>query len=138
MLVAGASLSLLAPIAAQASDVINTDGMNDYSRSNKSAKRIDSSTFVNETNEEIAILKGRVDGLEAQQNDIEAGAFSTTTTMDGKAIMWGGAVKGADTLGGAETVQTGYSYTMNLNTSFTGDDNLYTRLKVAKKVAFGV
>ena len=28
-----------------------------------------------------------------------------------------------------ETVATGYSYTMNLNTSFTGDDNLYVRLK---------
>ena len=88
MLVAGASLSLLAPIAAQASDVINTNGINDYSRSNKSANRIDSSTFVNETNEEIAILKGRVDGLEAQHNDFEASAFSSTTTMDGKAVMW--------------------------------------------------
>ena len=130
MLVAGAALSFLAPIAAQASDVLNIDGMNDYSRSKKSTKkRITSATFINETNEDLAILKGRVDGLEAQQNDIEAGAFSTTTTMDGKAVMWGGAVKGADTLGGAETVQTGYSYTMNLNTSFTGDDNLYTRLK---------
>ena len=130
MLVAGASLSLIAPIAAQASDVLNIDGMSDYSRSKKSTKkRIDSATFINDTNEELATLKGHVDGLEAQQNDIEAGAFSSTTTMDGKAIMWGGAVKGADTLGDAETVQTGYTYTMNLNTSFTGDDNLYTRLK---------
>ena len=130
MLVAGASLSLLAPIAAQASDVINIDGMNDYSRSNKSAKRIDSSTFINETNEDIAILKGRVDGLEAQQNDFYAGAFSSTTTMDGKAIMWIGGVDGGDNLAaGSETINTGYTYTMNLNTSFTGDDNLYTRLK---------
>ena len=129
MLVAGASLSLIAPIAAQASDVINIDGMKDYSRSNNSAKKIDSSTFINETNEELAILKGRLDGLEAQHNDFEAGAFSSTTTMDGKAIMFGGAVDGADNLGSTETVQTGYTYTMNLNTSFTGDDNLYVRLK---------
>ena len=28
-----------------------------------------------------------------------------------------------------EPLQTGYTYTMNLNTSFTGDDNLYVRLK---------
>ena len=76
--------------------------MNDYSRSKKSAKRIDSSTFVNETNEEIAILKGRVDGLEAQQNDFEAGAFSSTTTMDGKAVMWIGAIDGADEIDGTE------------------------------------
>ena len=33
MLVAGASLSLLAPVAAQASDVINLEEMNSYSRS---------------------------------------------------------------------------------------------------------
>ncbi len=133
MLVAGASLSLIAPIAAQASDVLNIDGMNDYSRSKKSAKRIDSSTFISETNDEIANLKGRVDGLEAQQNDFEAGSFSSTTTMDGKAIMWVGAVDGADNLGGgSETTQTGYTYTMNLNTSFTGDDNLYVRLKAGE------
>ena len=104
MLVATAALGLIAPVATQASDVINLDGMNDYSRSKKSSKRIDSKTFINDVNEDIAILKGRVDGLEAQQNDIEAGAFSSTTTMDGKAIMWIGGVDGADNLGGEETV----------------------------------
>ena len=129
MLVAGAALSLFAPIATQASDDLNIDGMNDYSRSKKSTKkRITSATFVNEPNEELAILKGRVDGLEAQQNDIEAGAFSTTTTMDGKAVMWGGAVKGADTLGGAETVQTGYSYTCLLYTSPSPRDKRQSRM----------
>ena len=35
MLVAGASVSLLAPIAAQASDVVNLEEMNSYSRSTK-------------------------------------------------------------------------------------------------------
>ena len=35
MLVAGASLSLLAPIAAQASDVVNLEEMNSYVRSTK-------------------------------------------------------------------------------------------------------
>ena len=66
MLVATAAVGFFAPIAAQASDVINIDGMNDYSRSKKSAKRIDSKTFIRETNNDIAVLKGRVDGLEAQ------------------------------------------------------------------------
>ena len=139
MLVAGASLSLIAPIGAQASDTLNLDGMNDYSKSKSSSKRIDSKSFVNETNEAIAVINGRIDGLEAQNNDFEAGAFSSTTTMDGKAIMWIGAVDGINDIdynGDAnlndevqETVQTGYTYTMNLNTSFTGDDNLYVRLK---------
>ena len=35
MLVAGASLSLIAPIAAQASDVVNLEEMNSYARSSK-------------------------------------------------------------------------------------------------------
>ena len=99
LLVAGTALGLLAPIAAQASDTINLDGMNDYSRSSKkTAKRINNKTFINDVNEDIAVLKGRVDGLEAQQNDFQAGAFSSTTTMDGKAVMWIGAVDGISPL----------------------------------------
>ena len=134
MLVATASLGLIAPIAAQASDVINLEGMNDYNRSKKSSKRFDSNTFVNEVNEELATLKGRVDGLEAQQNDFEAASFSDTTTMDGKAIFTVGSV---DTEDGEDAVSYGfdgqvnfaYTYQLNLNTSFNGDDNLYIRLK---------
>ena len=129
MLVAGASLSLLAPVAAQASDVVNIEEINSYSRSQTKSSRIDSKTFINEVSEDIANLKGRVDGLEAKQNEFEAGSFSDTTTFDGKAIMWIGAVDGANEIGGSETTTTGYTYTMNLNTSFTGDDNLYVRLK---------
>jgi len=49
--------------------------------------------------------------------------------MDGKAVMWIGGVDGGDAIGDHEAVETGYSYTLNLNTSFTGDDNLYVRLK---------
>ena len=132
MLVATAAMGFLAPVATQASDVLNLDGMNDYSRSKKSSKKIDSKTFINDVNEDIAVLKGRVDGIEAQQNDFEAGAFSSTTTMDGKAVMWIGAIDGANNTGAQEAVQTGYTYTMNLNTSFSGDDNLYTRLKAGE------
>ena len=134
MLVATASLGLIAPIAAQASDVINLEGMNDYNRSKKSSSRIDSNTFVNEVNEDLATLKGRVDGLEAQQNNLEAGSFSDTTTMDGKAIF---TVQSVDTEDGEDAVSYGYdgkihsayTYQLNLNTSFNGDDNLYVRLK---------
>ena len=95
MLVAGATLSLIAPIAAQASDVVNLEEMSSYSRSKKSSSRLDSKTFINEVSEDIANLKGRVDGLEAQQNNFEAGAFSSTTSMDGKAAFWIGAIDGA-------------------------------------------
>ena len=130
MLVAGASLSLLAPVASQASDVVNIEEMSSYARSQSKSSRIDSKTFINEVSEDIAILKGRVDGLEAQQNNFEAGGFSDTTTFDGKAVMVIGAVDGNDTLGGDnEAVNVSYVYQINLNTSFTGDDNLYVRLK---------
>ena len=80
MLVAGASLSLLAPIAAQASDVVNLEEMNSYSRSKKTSSRIDSKTFTNKVSDDIAI----VDDLKSSQSSFEAGSFSSTTTMDGR------------------------------------------------------
>ena len=130
MLVAGASLSLLAPVASQASDVVNIEEMNSYARSQSKSSRIDSKTFINEVSEDIAILKGRVDGLEAQQNEYEAGAFSETTSMDGKAVFGIGAVDYSEASNtSSEATQSWYTYTMNLNTSFTGDDNLYVRIK---------
>ncbi len=128
MLVAGASLSLLAPVAAQASDVVNLEEIDSYSRSQKNSSRLDSNTFINEVSEDIAILKGRVDGLEAQQNEFEAGGFSDTTVMNGKAIF---DVGGVENSSGAlsEAIGFQYTYQLNLNTSFTGDDDLYVRLK---------
>jgi len=130
MLVAGASLSLLAPVASQASDVVNIEEMNSYARSQSKSSRLDSKTFINEVSEDIAILKGRVDGLEVKQAEFEAGGFSDTTTMDGKVIFDIGAVDyslSSETK--TEATNFGYSYTANLNTSFTGDDNLYIRIK---------
>ena len=131
MLVAGASVGLLAPIAVQASDVVNLEEMNSYSRSTKKkSSRLDSKTFINEVSEDLAILKGRVDGLEVKQNEFEAGGFSDTTTMDGKVIFDIGAIDyslSSETK--TESTLFGYSYTANLNSSFTGDDNLYIRIK---------
>ena len=133
LLVAGASLSLIAPIAAQASDSVNLDEMNSYSRSKSTKKRIDSKTFINEVSEDIVNLNGRIDGLEARQNEFEAGSFSDTTTLDGKAIFTVGSVDTEDATNLSEgytgQIMAAYTYQMNLNSSFTGDDNLYIRLK---------
>ena len=130
MLVAGASLSLLAPVAAKASDAVNLEEMNSYSRSKTKSSRLDSKTFINEVSEDIANLKGRVDGLEVKQNEFEAGGFSDTTTLDGKAVF---GLMGTDhskvKTDGTDSVAAAYQYTMNLNSSFTGDDNLYVRLR---------
>ena len=131
MLVAGTAMSLIAPVATQASDVINLEEMNSYVRSAKKVSRLDNTTFVNDVNEEIATLKGRLDGLEVKQNNFEAGGFSDTTTLDGKATFTLAAAdhNGNYTSNNSEQVQMQYMYQMNLNTSFTGDDNLYVRLK---------
>ena len=132
MLVAGASLGLIAPFAAQASDVVNLEEMNSYSRSQSKTSRIDSNTFINEVSEDIAELKSRVDGLEVMQNEFEAGGFSDTTTLDGKVNFTVGALSydgtGTDTVSN-EAALFQYMWQGNLNTSFTGDDNLYVRLK---------
>ena len=124
MLVAGASLSLLTPIVAQASD-INIEEMKSYSRSNKSSKkRFDNKTFSNE----IVKISERVDNVEAKFNKFEAGGFSDTTVMNGKAIFdIGGVENSSGDL--SEAIGFQYTYQLNLNTSFTGDDDLYVRLK---------
>jgi len=131
MLVAGASLSLLAPVAAQASDVVNLEEINSYSRSKSKSSRLNSNTFINDISEDIAKLKGRVDGLEVKQNEFEAGSFSDTTTLSGSAVFAATAIDGATKVHSkaSESLQTMYTYTMDLNTSFTGDDNLYVRLR---------
>ena len=165
MLVAGASVSLIAPIAAQASEIVNLEEIDSYMSSHKKSSRIDSNTFINEVSEDIASLQSRVDGLEVKQNEFEASGFSDTTVMSGKVIFDLGAVDGAtineetvnlivapadmtidaDADGTNETAVVGtsttttdvpaeavgfqYTYQIDLNTSFNGDDNLYVRLK---------
>jgi hypothetical protein len=122
MLVAGASLSLLAPLAAQAD--INVEGIKDYS--NKSSKKFNSQTFA----DELAALDESVENLEAKMNAFEAGSFSDTTTMDTKVVFTVGGTDHALTQAD-ETDNVRFAYTLqtNLNSSFTGDDNLYISLK---------
>ena len=127
MLVAGAAIGLIAPIGAQAND-INIESMNSYSSSKSSSKKqqFNSKTFVNE----LATVNDKIDGLETQINEFEAGSFSDTTTLDGKAYFTLGAVDYSLASETASEAAIGaYTYQMNLNTSFTGDDNLYVRLK---------
>ena len=136
MLVAGASLSLLAPVAAQASDVVNLEEMNSYARSQTKSSRLDSKTFINEVSEDIANLKGRVDGLEVKQREFEAGGFSDTTVMDQRVVFDIGAYDLSETEDSTEAVQFAYSYRANLNTSFTGDDNMYIRILSGNHAGF--
>ena len=120
MLVAGASVGLMAPTLVQASDVINLDELKNYS----SSQEIDLTAFSDEVIEEIV----STDQQDLQDITFEAGGFSDTTTLDGKAVFAIGALEN-DSGDISEVLDFNYTYQMNLNTSFSGDDNLYVRLK---------
>ena len=127
MLVAGTAIGLIAPIGAQAND-INIEGMNSYSNSKSSSKKqqFNNKTFANE----LATLEKSDNNSEVITNEFEAGSFSDTTTLDGKAYFTLGAVDYSLASETASEATIGaYTYQMNLNTSFTGDDNLYVRIK---------
>ena len=105
LLIANAALGLLAPLSASASEVT----MNDFAAA-----------------EELAVTSTRIEGLEAKLNNFEAGSFSETTTMSGSASFQIGAVNESAI---TEAVTATYSYDVDLNTSFTGDDNLYVGIE---------
>jgi hypothetical protein len=212
LLVAPAALGLLAPVAANATE-LNINGVSDYAatgeqvtsitqfsdvyptdwayqalsnlierygcvagypngtyRGNRAMTRFEAAALLNacldrvtevtdelkrlmkEFEKELAILKGRVDGLEARVGELEATQFSTTTKLKGQATF----VVGANTFGGnakqfdgekradvaaATSGATSFNYDLRLflDTSFTGKDLLRTMLRAGNfgKSAFG-
>jgi len=99
LLVAPATLGLLAPVAATANEVT----INDFNPA-----------------EEIAVTNSRVDGLEARLNNFEAGSFSETTTASFSVDTVLGAIDGAS----SETTSLDFQFNIGLSTSFTGEDSL--------------
>ena len=94
--------------------------------------------LIREFETELAVIKGRVDGLEARVGELEATQFSTTTKLKGQADFFVGAVSYEDRddcnkakAGACEDDATSFSYryTLNLNTTFSGKDLLYTRIR---------
>ena len=118
LLVAPATLGLLAPMTASAND-LNLNDVSGYS----------SSEEVESINEfipaELAVTNSRVDGLEARLNDFEAGSFSSTTSASFSVDMAIGAVDGNAS---SEAVTAAYGYQIDLSTSFTGEDALSVSL----------
>ena len=76
---------------------------------------------------ELAIVKGRVDGLEAKVGELEATQFSTTTKLKGYTAWVAGAVDDNSSKGEALTLN--YDLRLALKTSFTGKDMLTTVLR---------
>ena len=101
--------------------------------------------LMKEFEQELAVLKGRVDGLEAKVGELEATQFSTTTKLKGIATF----VLGANSYSGSSqnvlATFTGYNQEnlratqgaatfnydvrLNFDTSFTGKDLLRTTLR---------
>ncbi len=105
LLVAPATLGLLAPVAATANEVT----INDFNAA-----------------EEIAVTNSRIDGLEARFNNLEAGSFSETTTASFGVDFLLGAEDGAS----SEAASFGYQMGIGLETSFTGEDSLSATIDI--------
>ena len=118
LLVAPATLGLLAPMSATANEVT----ISDFTPA-----------------EQLAITNSRVDGLEARLNNIEAGSFSETTTASFSVDFGVGYVDGlgltAARTDGNEDLEFNYSFQIDLNTSFTGEDSLDVSLDAGNGVA---
>jgi len=137
LLIAPATLGLLAPMSVTANE-FNLNDVSDYSSSEEVQNISEFNT------KELAVTNSRVDGLEARMNNYEAGSFSETTTASFSADMYIGAVDGgdqdADTAGVQEdsAVMAGYSFQIDLNTSFTGEDSLDISLDAGNSGGNGV
>jgi len=105
LLVAPATLGLLAPMSASANEVT----INDFNAA-----------------EEIAVTNSRIDGLEARFNNLEAGSFSETTTASFGVDFLVGAEDGA----ASEAAAFGYQMGIGLETSFTGEDSLAATIDI--------
>ncbi len=80
---------------------------------------------------ELATLRGRVDALEVRTATLEEQQFSTTTKLSGQVVMALSGVAAGDTINGLPVDRnTIFSdrVRLELSTSFTGRDLLFTRL----------
>jgi hypothetical protein len=97
--------------------------------------------LMDEFKKELAVLKGRVDGLEAKVGTLEAQQFSTTTKLSGLAtfVVGGIAYSGSgknnirdyrgQPVALPENVTFNYDLQLTFDTSFTGKDLLRTNLR---------
>ena len=119
LLIAPATLGLLAPMSATANEVT----ISDFTPA-----------------EQLAITNSRVDGLEARLNNFEAGGFSETTTASFGVNFYAGIENDDDT--GVndfdDNLTTGYDFGIKLATSFTGEDKLEIKFDTGNSDAPGI
>ncbi|AFZ31074.1 cyanobacterial porin [Gloeocapsa sp. PCC 7428] len=88
---------------------------------------------------EVATLRGRTDALEATVAELEANQFSTTTQLTGEVVVGAaGIISGQDAEGNDldESVILGQRTRLEFNTSFTGNDQLYTLISTGNFPGF--
>ena len=127
LLIAPATLGLLAPISATANE-LNLAEVSGYS-SSEEVQNI--SEFYPR---ELAVTNSRVDGLETRLNEFEAGSFSETTTASFSADFYLGGVDGGTPATNDPFMAT-YGFQIDLNTSFTGEDSLDISLDAGNSLA---
>ena len=118
LLVAPATLGLLIPISASASDV-NFDAISSYS---EDVVNVDSNSFKALSSNET-LLSGGEGLVDSHDHD---GSFSETTTASFGVDMLLGAVDGAS----SEAATFDYQMGIGLETSFTGEDSLSATIDI--------
>ena len=137
LLVAPATLGLLAPMSATANE-LNLAEVSNYS-SSEEVQNI--SEFYPK---ELAVTNSRVDGLEARMNNMEAGSFSETTTATFSADFMLGAVDDTPPVDtgevgeGSQSIMGAYSFQIDLNTSFVDGDSLDISIDAGNSGTAGV
>ena len=112
LLVAPAALGLFAPLASNASDV-NLNDISIYS----DIENIDFANSFDDRSDVNTLIAGG----EGMVHDHDSDSFSSTTTASFSADFAIGAVDGSSE---TEALTAGYSFQIDLNTSFTGEDSL--------------
>ena len=91
--------------------------------------------LLNEFGPELAVIKGRLDGLEARVGEFEAGVFSTTTKLTGRTTFVIGGIgtnrSDTGTTHNNEAVTFNYDSAFSLESSFNGDDLLVNRIRTS-------
>jgi len=85
----------------------------------------DERRLLTEFSPELAVIKGRLDGVEADVGIVDGG-FSSTTKLSGTTVF---VVGGVDGVTDKEAVTFTYDTKLSLKTSFNGDDLLLTRIR---------
>jgi len=79
----------------------------------------------------LAPLAANADVTEYKGEDLSAGAFASATKMSGGSVFTTGFIDTAATANNKLTIE--YNYTVDVNTSFTGSDNLHVGIEAGNQ-----